>query len=293
MEVLVERLEERLKTDPKSLDGWLMLGRTYFAMSQMEKGLDAIKRAYDLAPQQTEVMLAYAEALAAASPSKSLEGQPTELIKAALQQEPNNPTARWLDGMISFQRGQFQVATLVWQKILDELEPGSEEARNLGQMVEEAKRRAGQPTAAEPAQTASTETAPANEAPKSAPAGTETPAHGVGSVTVEVTLDASLAAQASPEETVFVFARAASGPPMPLAAQRIQVKDLPTTVTLDDGMAMTPALRLSAFPEVKIGARISKSGEATPQPGDLEGDIGPIKLDESGKVSVTIDRVRP
>ncbi len=92
---------------------------------------------------------------------------------------------------------------------------------------------------------------------------------------------------------MFVFARAASGPPMPLAVRRLTVKDLPQSVTLDDSMAMTPAMRLSAFPEVVIGARVSKSGQAMPQAGDLEGEAGPLKLDGTSRVSVTIDRVRP
>ena len=80
---------------------------------------------------------------------------------------------------------------------------------------------------------------------------------------------------------------------MPLAAQRIKAADLPATVTLDDSMSIVPGLRLSAAPEVLVGARISKSGQATPGPGDLEGQAGPVKVAETPSVTVTIDRVRP
>lgn len=301
MEVLVQRLEERMKENPANLEGWLMLGRTYFAMDKRDQGLAAIANAYALAPTQTEVMLAYAEALAAASETKSLEGRPAELIAAALQQEPANPNARWLDGMMSYQRGQYQTAAVAWQKILDELEPGSEEANNLRQMVDEANSRAGQTATASTPIISATVPAPVTDAspsqaqsdplPTSVPA-TPDPAAGA-SLAVEVTLDPAIAAQVGPDQTVFVFARAAAGPPMPLAALRLQVKDLPRSVILDDSLAMNPAMRLSAFPEVIVGARISRSGQATPQAGDLEGAIGPIALDGTRQVSVRIDRVRP
>ena len=93
--------------------------------------------------------------------------------------------------------------------------------------------------------------------------------------------------------TLFVYAKAASGPPMPLAVQRLRAGDLPVTVKLDDSMAMTPAMRLSSFPEVTVGARISSSGQAMPQSGDMEGETGPVKRGASDPVQVLIDRVRP
>jgi cytochrome c-type biogenesis protein CcmH len=296
MEVLVQRLEERMKETPANLEGWLMLGRTYFAMDQMDKGLAAIAKAYELAPTQTEVMLAYAEALAAASETKSLEGQPAELIAAALQQEPTNPNARWLDGMISYQRGQYQTAAVAWQQILDELEPGSEEANNLRQMVDEANSHASQSAQTSDARITpmadATQAQPSSD-PATPPSATEPAVTRGASIVVDVALDATIAAQSSPDQTVFIFARAVAGPPMPLAALRLTVKDLPQSVTLDDSLAMTPAMRLSAFPEVMISARVSNSGQATPQAGDLEGEIGPIKLDGTSRVSIMINRVRP
>lgn len=113
------------------------------------------------------------------------------------------------------------------------------------------------------------------------------------SLSVRVALADSFAAQAHPEQVVFVFARAADGPPMPIAVQRIQVKDLPAVVTLDETMGMTPALSLAAFSNVIVGARVSSSGLAPPQSGDLEGEYGPIDVDTSASLAVTIDRVRP
>jgi cytochrome c-type biogenesis protein CcmH len=108
-----------------------------------------------------------------------------------------------------------------------------------------------------------------------------------------VSLAESLKGQANPSDSLFVYAKAVSGPPMPLAAQRARVQDLPLTLTLDDSMAVIPALKLSGFTEVTVGARISKSRQATPQSGDLEGEVSPVKPSQDGVVTIIINRVRP
>jgi cytochrome c-type biogenesis protein CcmH len=297
LDVLVQGLAERMEKNPENLEGWVMLGRTYFAIGQPAKALEAVERAYKLAPEQTSVVIAYAEALATNNGNR-LEGRPAELIRQVLATEPANASARWLDGMLAFQEGRFADAAMTWQGVLDEMDPAGEEAQQIRQMIVEARGRAGLPTLdagssplarAEPsADTPSAGTAPA-EAPQvsAGDAGTGT------AIQVSVSLDPGVAAQAAADDALFVYARAASGPPMPLAVQRLRVSDLPVTVTLDDSMAVMPAMRLSAFPQVVVGARISKSGQATPQAGDLEGQSGPIGAAETPRVSVTIDRVRP
>lgn len=295
MEVLVQRLEERLQAEPDNIDGWLMLGRTALATDQVEKGLKAIEKAYALAPERVDVMLSYAQALAATSPTKRLAGQPTELIRAALAQEPENQVARWLGGMIDYQNGQIEAAITVWQTILGEMDPASDEAKNLRQMIAEAKAQPAQPAAvAEPAPAPATDAPATTEATAEQPAAvTTTDAAVESSITVAVSLDPAMAAQVAPDNAVFVFARAANGPPMPLAVKRLQVSDLPQTVTLDDSMAMSPGMRLSDFPDVVLGARVSKSGEAMPQSGDLEGLTDVVKRGTDTEVSVTINRIRP
>ncbi|MBK1723116.1 c-type cytochrome biogenesis protein CcmI [Thiocystis violacea] len=296
LEELVQRLEDRLKENPDNIEGWLMLGRTYFATGQTEQGLKAIGQAYALAPDQVEVKLAYAEALAAASPNKSLDGQPAELIQAVLEQEPENRIARWLSGMIAFQKGQYDSAVTTWKAILAELDQNGDEAANLKQMVAEAQTRAG--IAVDTAVSGSADTPPPAEAATStsepAAAVQPTTATDAGvAIQVAVRLDDGLADKAAPDDTVFVFARAASGPPMPLAVQRLQVKDLPKTLTLDDSMAMTPAMRLSAFDQVVVGARVSKSGQAMPQPGDLFGETSALAVRDGTETEVLIDQLKP
>jgi cytochrome c-type biogenesis protein CcmH len=309
LEVLVQGLAERMEQNPENVDGWLMLGRTYFAIGQSAKALESIERAYKLAPEQSTVLIAYAEILAATSGNR-LEGRPGELIRAVLSKEPGNPSARWLEGMLAYQQGRFADAVGTWQGLLDRMDPAGEEAQQIRQMIAEARNRGGLPKAdaevaplaqASPAPAAPpTEPIPAGAPPRvadsvTAPSPQAPPADAAGasSIQVAVSLDPGMAAQAGPEDSLFVYARAAAGPPMPLAVQRFRVSDLPVTVTLDDSMAMVPAMSLSAFPQIVVGARISKTGQATPQSGDLEGQTEPIGAADTPAVSVTIDRVRP
>jgi cytochrome c-type biogenesis protein CcmH len=303
LDVLVQRLADRLAEDPSNLEGWVMLARTYIATDQPAKALEAMERAYALAPKEANVVIAYAEAVAT-NQGNRLAGRPAELIRSALEIDPANPSARWLSGMLAYQEERFDDAANTWQSILDEMDPADQEAVQMRQMVEEARGRAtgapapeqiaGDPQAkdsavaavAPPAEPLAAESQPVEARPPEAPVPD-------ARVQVSVQLDAALAAQTSPGDTVFVFARASAGPPMPLAVQRFTVADLPVSVTLDDTMAMNPAMRLSTFPQVIVGARVSKSGQAMPQPGDLEGLVGPVDSVASAPVSVTIDQVRP
>lgn len=299
MDELVKRLEQRMAQAPEDAEGWVMLGRTYFAMGDTKKAETALERAYALTPKDAALLLAYAEVIAANN-ERSLDGRPAELISAALAAEPENPTARWLSGMVAFQRGQYASAATVWKKLQVQLDPASEEATDLVGLIAEAETRAGVPANAQtpaPAIAAADPGAPAASpaTPTATPpsAGQPAAADSGAAIEVQVELAPELAARVTPTTTVFVYAKAAAGPAMPLAVQRLTVADLPLRVRLDDSMAMMPAMRLSAFPEVKVGARVSPSGLATPQPGDLEGEIGPISSSTDAPVAVRIDHVRP
>ena len=295
LEVLAQGLAQRMEQTPDNLDGWLMLARTYFAIEQPAKALAAMERAYRLAPEQPDVMVAYAEALAANAGS-DLRGRPAELIAAALVKDPANAGARWLSGTLAYQQGQFAQAAETWQGLLSTLEPGSEDARQVGEMVAAARTKAGLPALTESLPPGPTDGAAPAAAPPAAPLGAEqaaAPSAAGARLEVSVALAPALAAQAAPEDTVFVFARPPVGPPMPLAVKRLRVADLPTTLTLDDSAALIPNLRLSSATEVVVGARVSKRGEATPGSGDLEGETGPVQVSGGGPITVTVERVRP
>jgi cytochrome c-type biogenesis protein CcmH len=134
---------------------------------------------------------------------------------------------------------------------------------------------------------------PGNRTPPSSAASGPAADAAAPGIKVSIALAPALAEQTTPETTVFVFAKAANGPPMPLAVQRLQVKDLPTTLRLDDSMAMMPAMSLSRFPRVIVGARVSAGGQAMPQPGDLEGESDPVSSRGGAPVEIVIDTVRP
>lgn len=281
MDVLVAKLAERMENDPDNLAGWIMLGRSYMALGRVEDALETYERARRLAPDEPDVLLGYAEVLAKSE--GGLQGRAAELIGAAMELDPSNPNALWMMGLVEFQSGNTARAIELWTKLETLLEPGGEEAAALRGYIAEARQQGDLP-AVEP-----TAAAPAAE---SVAAGQAVATTGK-SIRVEVSLAAELQAQPAPEDTLFIFARALSGPPMPLAATRLQSRDLPASITLDDGMAMMPQLRLSDFDQVVVGARISRSGNATPQSGDLEGEVRPVTPGQTESVVVVIDRVRP
>ncbi len=296
LDLLVQRLAEKMEQNPDNLEGWLMLGRTYLAVSQPEKALKALEQAYGLAPENADVIIAYAQAAASNADGK-LAGRPAELIGTALEIDPTNATARWLNGLLAYQQGDFAAAVARWQAVLAELEPSGDEAAELREFISDARQRGGlEPLEPE------TDTVAAIEESAAPPAGVEPSATQTtattGAVTgpsieVNVALDESLWSKADVKSTLFVYAKAVTGPPMPLAVKRLSVGALPVTVTLDDSMAMMPTMRLSNFPEVTVGARISKSGQAMPESGDLEGEISPVKIGAAGALNLIIDRVRP
>lgn len=287
MDVLVARLAKRMEQEPKNLQGWMMLARSYLAIDQTQAAINAYERARRLAPKEPEVLLGYAKAVAKAE--GSFQGKAAELVAAALEIDPNNGNGLWMLGLVEFQQGNHAKAVELWTKLQDQLTPGSEEASVVSDYIGKAGQQGGLPaadpaTAAEQPQTAQVQSA--EPAPQVATTGGK-------AIQVQVSLSEELQGRFSPDDTLFVFARALEGPPMPLAVKRLQAKDLPTSLTLDDSMAMMEQMRVSNFAQVVVGARISKSGNAVPQSGDLQGEVQPVTPGQELTVAVVIDSVRP
>ena len=284
LDVLAERLAARMEQNPEDIEGWMMLGRTYFAMGQPAPALKALQQAYALAPDNLDVKLTYAEALAANNDNQ-LEGQPAALISEVLAADPDHINARWLNGMLSFQRGQYTAAIQSWQRVLDQIDPASSDAEDLRGLIAEARQRGGLAEEASAAVPKADQPAAATPAPAAA---------APGQIEVRVAVAPEFAGSIDPNTAVFIYAKAAAGPPMPLAARRVTLGDLPMTVTLDDSLAINPALKLSSFPTVIVGARISASGQAMPMPGDPQGETGPLNTERaSAPIQVLIDQRRP
>lgn len=271
IEAMVERLAERLEQNPEDVEGWKMLGRSYGVMGRYAEAANAYARAAARAPRDADLLAELADSLAMAR-GQNLQGEPEELVLRALQIDPTNLRALALAGTAAFAREDYRAAARHWEAMLPALPPGSEDARSVQANVDEAKALASQ-------KKSDTKKGDAKKAAAAKLSGT-------------VSLSPKLAGQASPDDTVFIFARAVDGPPMPLAAMRRKVRELPVRFTLDDSMAMTPAAKLSGHPKVVVVARVSKSGNATAQKGDLQGASAPVANDARGVVLV-IDSIVP
>jgi len=278
---MVEKLAARMKERPDDAEGWTMLARSYTVLGRFAEALPAYARAAELQPGNASLLADYADTVAA---TKRTANNPESiaLIERALKIEPTHPKALALAGTADYDRGDFAGAIGRWQAILDRVPAESELGQQIAASIAEARGKLG--GAAPPATTTANATAGAASAP------TAVAAAAAPGVSGTVTLDPALAAQAGPGDTVFVFARAAGGGRMPLAVQKAKVADLPLRFRLDDSMAMAPGMTVSSAKQVVVGARISKSGQATPSAGDLSGEAAPV-APGAANVAVRIDRV--
>jgi cytochrome c-type biogenesis protein CcmH len=270
---MVAGLAERLKQQPDDPEGWLMLGRSYKYMQQYDKAAEAFAQAHRLMGDQTDLLLQYADSLAMAQKG-SLKGKATELVLKAVKQSPDNQTALWLAGMAKAEVGDYAQALQYWQKLQKMFPPESKSYQEVTNLITQIQ---DQQPGLQAEKTALTD----DENRK-----IEKPAE----LQVKVNLSQQLKDKVSPEDTVFIYAQAMNGPKMPLAIVKEQVKNLPLTVALSDQQAMTPMMKLSSFEQVKIIARVSKSGSAIPQPGDLIGSISPVSSTETKLVEIEISR---
>jgi len=290
-EAMAAKLAKRLETQPDDAEGWSMLGRSYTVLERYPEALAAYQALLKLKPNDAQALADAADAMGMAQ-GRKLAGEPEALINRALASDPDNPKALGLAGTIAFDRGDPATAARHWARALGKLDPASEMAARLQGAVDEARKAAGLPALPPVARAPAVDAAPAGmpaapvataEAAAPGPASADTArTSATAAVQLRVTLAPALAAAAAPDDTLFVFARAAQGSRMPLAIQRKQVKDLPLDITLDDSMAMSPATRLSTATQVVLGARISKSGNAMPQPGDLQGLSAPVAVGTRG-----------
>lgn len=256
---MTDKLAQRLKDKPDDVEGWSMLARSYSVLGRHADALKAYEKASNLRKDDPTLLADYADSMAVNNNS-NLEGEPMKLVERALKLDPKNLKALYLAGTYDFNKKDYAGAVKIWEKLAEVGPPGNVFVAQVESAIAEARNLAGLPPAAKPL----------DGAPKANAAS--------GTVSGTVTLSAALAKQAQPEDTVFVFARPVEGSRMPLAILRKQVKDLPLSFNLNDSMAMSPSTALSSVSKVIVGARISKSGNAMPQPGDLSGQSGAVNV---------------
>lgn len=268
IEAMVQRLEKRLKKSPDDAEGWALLGRSYFITQRYKDASQAYAKANVLNGAQTaDWLVGQGEALAMAN-DRHVAGEPQKLFKQALTLDPDQGKALWYAGLAAAQAGQYKEALGYWLKLRDQELPNElrtalderlQELSQLGNLAIPARAKVANAV----------------------------------SLSIKVSLSPSLAGKVPSGASVLVFAKAAGGPPMPLAVQKLDASKLPMTVTLDDSMAMMPTMKLSQFQRWVLTARVSQSGGAQAQSGDLQGQLELDRSAASKPVDLIISEVIP
>ncbi|WP_342317266.1 tetratricopeptide repeat protein [Lysobacter sp. FW306-1B-D06B] len=266
----IAQLEAELKRDPNQVEGWRLLGRAYVAEGNAAKAADALARAVKLVPDDPDLLAEAAEMRALAAPERRFDAQGVAMLRQAIELQPMHQRARWFLGIAQRQAAQPAEAAKTWEPLLAVVDAAA--AAPLRAQIDAARAEAG-----------------LSPLPPSATPAASAPAQ--GGLTVKVTIAPELAAKVPANASLFVIARQAGGPPMPVAVEKLPATDFPREVMLDDGDSPMPTMKLSQLDQVEVLARISASGNAMPQPGDLEAKAKPSG--KSGAIELVIDQVRP
>jgi cytochrome c-type biogenesis protein CcmH len=292
---VLENLIQRLNQNPEDIDGWIMLGRTYAIMERYAEASNTYAKLVELVPNNPQILSDYADVLAMKNQG-TLAGKPTELIHEALRIDPQYPKALALAGTAEFEQEKYDQAAAHWEKLLEVIPDDSQLAKSVKDSINEAKLLASTGKKGSGTENQVVDKVAGVQTETSTQAEISTTSKSVEpislSISGQVTISKELAAKASPNDTLFIYARAKAGPKMPLAILRLKANDLPATFTLTDDMAMTPTMKMSSFPEVVIEARVSKSGQAVPASGDLQGFSEPVKIG-SNNIEVVINKQIP
>jgi cytochrome c-type biogenesis protein CcmH len=267
LEEMTTAIKQRLKDNPEDAEGWFMLGRTMMARQQYDQAVTAFQRSNDLLADEPGILFALADALAMQNDGNLL-GEPEELLRRGLELAPNFPNGLWLAGMAAEQRQEYATAHRYWTRLLPLITDNPTSTREIQGLIAMLEERDP-----ELANTATSDSG--------------------ARINLLVDISVELKAKASPDTTVFVYAKAMQGPPMPLAVRKLQLGDLPVSLTLSDDDAMMPSLKLSSFDQVIVGARVSSSGNPVAQSGDFYTEQeGVDSSNPPARISLTIDQVK-
>jgi len=268
----IATIKERLAAQPQDAEGWIMLGRSHVTLKEYAEGAAAYARASALLPREPALLADWGEAVALSRDFK-LEGEPEKLALRALALDPNQPKALAIAASAAGERGDTKAAAAYWRRLAALFPPGSPEGQQIEAIAAKLDAAAGSGATAKAAPPAKAATA-------------------AEAIRGRVSLAPALAAKVAPTDTLFIVARSDDGTPMPLAVIRGTARELPRDFVLDDSLAMSPARKLSQAAGVRLEARLSKSGDARTQPGDLRGASAVVKPGARG-VTIVIDQVAP
>lgn len=277
-------LEAKLKKDPDNLEGWRMLGRSYLVSKQFEDSVAAFAKANEISNgANPDILVSYGEAKGFAA-NNTFDESSMQLFIKALKIDPDNERGLWYAGTAAYQLGDYQGSVNYLETLLKIVPNEQVEVRDaLGKYLNDAKQKAG----IEIAQTSN------DSGNEQASNDQNAQSSNKSSIIVSVSLSDELLKNNVNSDTLFIYARAMNGPKMPLALVKMTAGDLPTTVTLDDSVSMMPSMTLSSMEQVEVIARISKSGQAVMQSGDLLGSVKSVKTDQSETVSIVISELVP
>ncbi len=276
MQVIVERIQQQLEEQPDDARGWFMLGRAHLTLGEYTQAEVALRKALELNESNVDVRIRLADAIALTQDGR-LTGEPTELLISALEMQPNHPQGLWLYGLALNQNGEPAEAITVWQRLLAQLGNDPQAASEVEQLIADANAQL-----------------PMEERVSVSSATTTADVTAGAGLSVVVDVQANMADDLPADTPVFIYAKAANGPPMPLAVVKRSLRELPITLTLTDEQAMMDSMKLSAFDEVIVGARISKTGDPIAQSGDLFSESETVRhKEQTGSVELTISGVVP
>ena len=266
VEKMVAEFAAKMEKDPTNLKGWTMLARSYRILGRNQEAADAYARAGNFIDDDPQLLADYADTLAT-NANGSFAGKPLVLINKALKLDPNNLMALWLSGTASYTSGNYKAAVQTWEKLAQQLPPGSEELKSIEGSIAEARSKAGLPAAS----------------PFASVSGGKSI-----SGTIEIAPDVKAKLKAG--DIVMVIARQ-PGERMPVAVLKTAAADFPMSFSLTDALAMNPSAPLSKLSEATIEVRISKTGMAKPEAGDLISSVQTVKVG-STNVRLLVDQVR-
>jgi cytochrome c-type biogenesis protein CcmH len=265
VEEIEELIKQRLRNNPEDAEGWFVLGKTYMARQKFDKAITAYQRTYDLVGEEPGVMFSLADALAMQNDG-AMQGEPEQLVRRGLEISPQDPTGLWLAGLAAEQRQDYKGAHALWSQLMPLIQNDPESSTEVRELIQLLEQR-------DPQLSASVAV--------------------VRILNLSISLADNLRHFAAPGDSVFVYAKAVDGPPMPLAVKRLTVQDLPADVILRDSDAMIQTMKLSSFARVIVGARVSISGNPVAQPGDLFVESGGIdSSNPPPKIELSIDQVK-
>ena len=265
---MVEKLAQKMAQNPQDPQGWIMLARSYKVLKRYPDAVSALRKARALLGDEPQTLLQLADVIAMQN-GGSLLGEPTELVANALALDANNDMGLWLYGLANAEEGKFGEAIDNWKKLQTHYKTNDADYTEVQKLIDQAKEALG-----EKVESAKDERTPSSSSGKS--------------LHLAVALDDKFKSAVSAEDYVFIYAQPAQGGKMPLAVVKKQVKDLPIDITLDDSMAMMPNMTISSVANVQVTARVSKSGNASPQSGEPIGKKQVSTLIDSGLINLVI-----